>query len=45
MTHQPHVHTIVPGGFSNDDECWIKTRPNYFLSVLILSRPFPRLMI
>jgi putative transposase/transposase-like zinc-binding protein len=44
MTHHPHVHMIVPGGgFSLDGKSWVSCRPNFFLSVRVLSRLFHRL--
>ncbi|MBO0759404.1 MAG: IS91 family transposase [Bradyrhizobiaceae bacterium] len=43
MTHHPHVHMIVPGGgISLDGERWIACRPNFFLSVHVLSCLFRR---
>jgi hypothetical protein len=36
MTHQPHVHMIVPG---------VSCRPRFFLSVRVLSRLFRRLFL
>jgi len=46
MTHHPHVHMIVPGGgISLDGERWIACRPNFFLSVHVLSRLFRRLLL
>lgn len=46
MTHHPHVHMIVPGGgISLDGTRWISTKPSFFLSVLVLSRLFRRLML
>ncbi len=46
MTHHPHVHMIVPGGgLSPDGRCWIASRPNFFLSVRVLSRLFRRLVL
>ena len=39
MTHHPHVHMIVPGGgLSADGSQWVPCRPNFFLSVRVLSR-------
>jgi len=41
MTHHPHVHMIVPGGgISADGSRWVPCRPNFFLSVRVLSRLF-----
>jgi len=46
LTHHPHVHMIVPGGgISLDGERWITCRPNFFLSVRVLSRLFRRLAL
>ena len=46
MTHHPHVHMIVPGGgLSADGSQWIACRPNFFLSVRVLSRLFRRLFL
>jgi hypothetical protein len=46
LTHHPHVHMIVPGGgISLDGTRWIACRPNFFLSVHVLSRRFRRLIL
>jgi hypothetical protein len=46
LTHHPHVHMIVPGGgISLDGERWITCRPNFLLSVRVLSRLFRRLAL
>jgi hypothetical protein len=46
MTHHPHVHMIVPGGgFSLDGKNWVASRPDFFLSVRVLSRLFRRLFL
>jgi hypothetical protein len=46
MTHHPHVHMIVPGGgISPDGSRWVPCRPNFFLSVRVLSRLFRRLFL
>jgi hypothetical protein len=46
MTHHPHVHMIVPGGgLSLDGKSWVSCRPNFFLSVRVLSRLFRRLFL
>jgi hypothetical protein len=46
LTHHPHVHCIVPGGgISLDSERWVSCRPNFFLSVRVLSRLFRRLFL
>ena len=40
MDH-PHIHCVVPGGgISPDRSRWIPCRPNFFLSVHVLSRLF-----
>jgi Putative transposase/Transposase zinc-binding domain len=46
LTHHPHVHMIVPGGgFSLDRKSWVECRPEFFLSVRVLSRLFRRLLL
>ena len=46
MTHHPHIHMIVPGGgISLDGRRWISRRPDFFLSVRVLSALFRRLML
>jgi len=46
LTHHPHVHMIVPGGgFSLDGKSWVSSRPDFFLSVRLLSRLFRRLFL
>jgi Transposase zinc-binding domain/Putative transposase len=46
LTHHPHVHMIVPGGgISLDGTRWVTCRPNFFLSVRVLSRLFRRLLL
>ena len=46
LTHHPHVHMIVPGGgLSPDGSTWIASRPNYFLTVEVLSALFRRLFL
>jgi Putative transposase/Transposase zinc-binding domain len=46
LTHHPHVHMIVPGGgFSLDGNSWVECRPDFFLSVRVLSRLFRRLLL
>jgi hypothetical protein len=43
MTHHPHIHMIVPGGgISPDGTTWVAGRPNFFLSVHVLSQRFRR---
>jgi len=46
LTHHPHVHMIVPGGgFSLDRKSCVECRPDFFLSVRVLSRLFRRLLL
>ena len=46
MTHHPHVHMIVPGGgISMDGKQWVSSRPNFLISVRVLSRLFRRLFL
>ena len=46
LTHQPHVHMVVPGGgLSPDGSKWIACRPRYFLTVEVLSALFRRLFL
>jgi len=46
LTHHPHVHMIAPGGgLSEDGTNWVACRPNFFLSVRVLSRLFRRLVL
>jgi hypothetical protein len=46
LTQHPHVHMIVPGGgISLDGTRWVTCRPNFFLSVRVLSRLFRRLVL
>ena len=46
LTHHPHVHMIVPGGgISLEGTRWLACRPNFFLSVRVLSRLFRRLVL
>jgi len=46
LTHHPHLHCIVPGGgISLDGGRWIPCRPNFLLSVRVLSRLFRRLFL
>ncbi|MFL5252769.1 MAG: IS91 family transposase, partial [Rhodopila sp.] len=46
LTHHPHLHMIVPGGgFSLDGNRWVACRPNFLLSVRVLSRLFRRLLL
>jgi len=46
MTHHPHVHMIVPGGgITADGSRWVSCRPNFLLSVKVLSRLFRGLVL
>ena len=46
LNHHPHVHMIVPGGgISLDGTRWVPCRPNFLLSVEVLSRLFRRLVL
>jgi hypothetical protein len=41
LLHHPHIHCIVPGGgISPDGTQWVKSRDDFFLPVLVLSRLF-----
>lgn len=46
LQFHPHLHCVVPGGgLSPDGQRWICCRPNFFLSVKVLSRLFRRLFL
>ena len=46
MTHHPHLHCIVPGGWlSIDGKRWISCKKGFFLPVRVLSRLFRRLFL
>jgi Putative transposase len=46
VTLKRHAHIIVPGGgFSPNGQHWIACRPDFFLSVRVLSRLFRRLFL
>jgi Putative transposase/Transposase zinc-binding domain len=46
LDHHPHIHCIVPGGgIAPDGDRWLPSRPNFFLSVRVLSRLFRRLFL
>jgi hypothetical protein len=46
LNHHPHVHMIVPGGgISSDGTRWVPCRPNFLLSVEVLSCLFRRLVL
>jgi predicted Zn-ribbon and HTH transcriptional regulator len=41
LQRHPHVHCVVPGGgLSSDHRQWIRSPPNFFLPVKVLSRVF-----
>lgn len=43
LQRHPHVHCVVPGGgLSPDHRQWIRSPPNFFLPVKVLSRVFRR---
>jgi Putative transposase/Transposase zinc-binding domain len=43
LEHHPHIHALVPGGgLSQDGTAWVATRPNFLVSVKVLSRLFRR---
>lgn len=46
LLHHPHVHCVVPGGgLSPDGLRWVSSRPDFLVSVRVLSRLFRRLML
>ena len=46
LQFHPHLHCVVPGGgLSPDGQRWISCRPNFFLSVKMLSRRFRHLFL
>ena len=46
LTHHPHVHCLVPGGgVALDGRRWVACRPNFLLSVRVLSKTFRRLFL
>ena len=46
LVHHPHLHVVVAGGGpSFDGTRWISSRPDFFLSVRVLSRLFRRLFL
>ena len=46
LQFHPHLHCVVPGGgLSPDGQRWVACRPNFFLSVHVLSRLFRRLFV
>jgi hypothetical protein len=41
LLHHPHIHCIVPGGgISPDGTRWVKSRDDFFIHFLVLSRLF-----
>jgi hypothetical protein len=43
LSHHPHLHCIVTGGgLSEDGKRWVRSRPNFFVPVKVLSRLFRR---
>ena len=46
LQFHPHLHCVVPGGgLSADGQRWISCRPDFFLSVRVLSHLFRRLFL
>jgi hypothetical protein len=46
LIDHPHIHFVVPGGgLTKDKNKWIKCKPDYFLSVKILSKVFKAKML
>lgn len=45
LLFHPHVHCVVTGGGLSPDGDWMDCRPNFFLSVRVLSRLFRRLFL
>src|SRR6476646_1123794 len=46
LQFHPHLHCVVPGGgLSPDGQRWVSCRPDFFLSVRVLSRLFRRLFL
>jgi hypothetical protein len=46
LQFHPHLHCVVPGGgLSPDGQRWVSCRPDFFLSVRVLSRLFKRLFL
>lgn len=41
LAYHPHLHCVVPGGgLHPDNPVWVASRPNFFISVRVLSRLF-----
>jgi hypothetical protein len=46
LQFHPHLHCVIPGGgLSPDGQRWVSCRPDFFLSVRVLSRLFRRLFL
>ena len=45
LLFHPHVHCVVTGGGLSPENEWVASRPNFFLSVRVLSRLFRRLFL
>jgi hypothetical protein len=45
LLFHPHVHCVVTGGGLSPQDEWVASRPNFFLSVRVLSRLFRRLFL
>jgi len=45
LLFHPHLHCVVTGGGLSPDNQWIASRPDFFLSVGVLSRLFRRLFL
>ena len=45
LLFHPHVHCVVTGGGLSRQDDWVGSRPNFFLSVRVLSRLFRRLFL
>jgi len=46
LQFHPHLHCVVPGGgLSPDGQRWVSCRPDFFLSVRVLSSLFKRLFL
>ena len=46
LDHHPHLHCIIPGGgISPKSDRWVRSRPNFLVSVRVLSALFRRLFL
>jgi hypothetical protein len=45
LLFHPHIHCVVTGGGLSPENNWIASRPNFLLSVRVLSRLFRRLFV